>query len=188
MKSRLMAADYPASDNHMIVGKVQKAQGIRGEIFILVFSKEAAWLKQLKSVALIKHLESSNFEKKTYQLENKRWHKDGIVVRLKGVETRNQAEELKGAMFEVPESFFATEGGESPYLTELLNLSVLDVNREILGEIIGFSSNGMQDLACVKTSSGTFDVPLVDEWIIEINNVEKTIVMDLPDGLFADEE
>lgn len=184
MRNRdLKAEDYPTSEDHLIVGKVQKAHGIRGELFIYLFAKEADWLDQLKSIKLIRHSENKEFNKFEYKLQQKRFHKEGLIVKSNEIDGRNHAEELKGAMFEIPKSFLETTSNDDFYLYEIEGFNIQSPEKETLGKILKFSSNGAQDLAEVKTENGTFSIPLVDEWIVELNREAKVIVMDLPEGL-----
>ena len=176
------------SPGFVVVGKVQRAQGIRGELFLHIFSLEASWFDLLKEVQLLVSDNSAQgFKKVTYPVQTKRWARTGIVVKVQGVEDRNRAEELKGAIFEVPESYFVSEPGEEQfYLREIMGFEVRDLERNAIGEIVGFSSNNAQDLAIVKSAADEkieFDIPLVLEWIVEIEKKERWIRMDLPPGL-----
>ena len=183
----LKAENIPASEGYQVIGKLQKAHGVRGEVFLYVFPREAEWLGSLKEVSLIRPLPGGKFEYLNFPVVTKRWHKEGIIARLKGVDNRNQSEELKGCFFEVPQSFFVSESQDDFYLQEILNFSLMNVEKEILGEITGFSSNGIQDLAEIQTERGVFEVPLIDDWIVEILHKDQSIIMDLPLGLLGEE-
>ncbi len=83
-----------------------------------------------------------------------RFHKNGIIVHLKGVEDVNTAESLKEGHFFVPHQIFSSLEGENMYLCEILNFEVYDKKRGVLGKITAFSDNGMQDLLIVQRSRG----------------------------------
>lgn len=182
---RLDQSEYPTSEDHLIVGKVKKAHGVHGEIFIHLFSGEAAWLEKLETVSLVKAV-GKDFTFETYTIKRKRLHKEGLILHLNEVKDRNKAEELKGAMFEVPESFFISEPGEEIYLREVLNFTV-EKNGEIVGKIVRFSTNGLQDLVILETEKGSFEIPFVDDFIEEILPEEKKVKMRFPDGLLGEE-
>jgi len=63
---------------------------------------------------------------------------------------------------------------------------VVDKNRGEVGTIVGFSSNGPQDLIRVKTSTGVYEVPLIKPFIEKIELPEQKIYMDIPMGLLED--
>ena len=86
------------------------------------------------------------------QVLSLRFHKNGIIVHLKGVGDIKTAESLKEGWFFVPHQIFSSLEGESMYLCEILNFEVYDKKHGVLGKITAFSDNGMQDLLIVQRS------------------------------------
>ena len=76
--------------------------------------------------------------------------------------------------------------GETIFLHEILNFSLISEKNEVLGQISGFSSNGVQDLLIVKNQSGEHMVPFVAPWIMDLNFKDHTVQMNLPPGLLGD--
>lgn len=164
-----------------VVGKVKDAHGIKGEIYITLFPREAAWLDKLKAVSL-KPTETA-VEAKEFTVKSARLHKGGLIIKTHEIPDRNAAEALKGYFFEIPEEFLVSEKGEALYLSEIDGFEVRE-NGAKIGTIIGFSSNGAHDLLIVKTKNGEFDIPFVDAFVITLDHENKFIDMDLPEGLF----
>lgn len=168
------------------VGKVTGAQGVRGEIFVLIFSGEAAWLEKLDEALFGGETWSGSAEHKIKVLRKRLHNKQGgtgLILQLEGVSDRDQAEELlKGKFLYIPDDFLQSEPGEQPYLREFLDLKVLTPSGEEVGRIKGFNDNGVQDLLEVHSASGqTYLIPLVWDWIV--NRDAEALVMDLPEGL-----
>jgi 16S rRNA processing protein RimM len=109
--------------------------------------------------------------------------KRGFIASLKGFSDRNKAEEFKGAEVWVDESLFVSEDGESLYLNEIAGFSVHDKTLGDIGQISDFSSNGIQDLLVIQDKSESFEIPFVKEYVLDIDFKNKTIKMDLPEGL-----
>lgn len=191
------------------VGKIKDAHGIRGELFIVLFAGEAAWLNQLKSVRLVNDPEAAaprtNPHQKltpakppkpqpqgplTFAVKSARLHKNGLIVKTAEVRDRNQAEEMRGMLLEVPESFLISKPGEELFLREVLGFSVIDLNREAIniGKVTAFSSNVAQDLLVVETSSGKAEIPFVTDFVEKIDYAAKEIRMKLPAGLLGEVE
>lgn len=168
-----------------VVGKVKDAHGIKGEIYITLFPREAAWLEKLKTVSL-KQTETAT-ETKSYTVKSARLHKGGLIVKTHEIPDRNAAEALKGYFFEIPEEFLVSEPGEALYLSEIDGFEVRERGTKI-GSIVGFSNNGAHDLLVVKTKDGEFDVPFVEAFVITLDHDKKFIDMDLPEGLFDTED
>lgn len=167
-----------------VVGRVKDAHGIKGELFITLFPKEADWLKKLKTVALKKTETTS--EVQTYTVKSARIHKNGLIVKTVEIPDRNAAELLKGYFFEIPAEFLVSNKGESLYLVEIEGFDIHQDGTKI-GKIVAFSTNGAQDLLVVKTKDGEFDIPFVEAFVKKIDYDNKFIDMNLPEGLFDTE-
>lgn len=165
------------------VGKVKDAHGIRGELFILLFAPDTSWLSKLKSVRLTK--ESGEFHSE-YEVKSVRPHKNGLIVKS-NIKDRNQAETLKGLLFEIPRSFLISQPGEAIYLSEIKGFMVSDERLGEVGQVVAFSSNNVQDLLVVRTPEGEeYEVPFVKQLVTSIDYDAKKIAMSLPPGLVGD--
>ncbi len=161
------------------VGKIKDAHSLKGELYFLSFSGEISWLEDLPKV----YLESQNQEIKEYQLTKVKPFKEGAIIQLEGIKDRTQAEALKGHMLYIPEELLVSEPGEVIYLVELLEFQVKNPEGQLLGLVKDFSSNGLQDILVVVNGSTQFEVPFVDEFVVEINYDEKFLIMDFPEDL-----
>ena len=177
------------SGGDVVVGRVKDAHGLKGELFIVLFAGEAAWLKSLKTLRLVPADKSGARE---FTVRSARLHKNGLIVTTQEIRDRTAAESLRGAEFSVPESFFVAESGEEPYLREVLGFTVIRVTdgaREAVGVVDGFSSNGAQDLALVRLAEGvTRPVPFVAPLVHRVDYAAKTIEMTIPVGLLEDDD
>jgi len=157
-----------------LVGKVKSAQGLKGEIFIIFFSKDYSWAQDIEKIYL---------ENKAYNVVKIALHKDGLKVLLEGLSNRNQSEALIGKEVFIDNDFFDSEDGESIFLSEIENFLVVDESVGNLGRIIGFSSNTIQDLLIIKYNEREIEVPFVNEFVKEIDYHKEIIYMNLPEGL-----
>lgn len=171
------------NQSFVVVGYVKDAHGIKGEIFVRLPSGESEWLDKIKEIRL-KKLRSI----KTFCIERIRPHKDGLVIQLIGVKNRNQAEELRGYEFELPETMLQSQPGESIYLREVLGFEVVDQTLGSLGPIVSFDTNGFQDLIVLHSKNGEIKnrevlVPFIKPFIIKMDFQNRKIEMNLPEGL-----
>ena len=72
----------------------------------------------------------------------------------------------------------------SKYKVEYIESIEKNPEQKILGEIVGFSSNGPQDLLVVEANGKTVEIPFVDAFIKKIDFKHQSVVMELPEGLF----
>lgn len=169
------------------VGKIKDAFGIRGDIYVLVFSKEVSWFKKLKNFSL----QDGQRELKShgvFEVQSVRPHKDGLVIHCLGVDDRNHAELMKGKDFCIDKSLLISKKGEGIFLSEILGFSVFEIHPGggvlKIGQIESFSSNGAQDLLVVQRNDGrSCEIPFVKEFIQDILFDQKEIYLELPSGL-----
>ena len=164
------------------VGKVFDAHGIRGDLYCLVFSGDADWSLDLKSLIL-----SKNESTEEYKVKKSKLFKKGFIVTLEGISDRNAAEKLKAAEIWVHENTFVSGDGETLYLSEILNFEVSDQKSGVIGKVVDFSSNGAQDLLIVQSADEgpAYEIPFVEDFVVNIDFKKHQILMDLPEGMLS---
>ncbi len=172
-----------------LIGKINSSQGLRGHLFILLKSQEVPWLKKWKTL----YLSTTDSETQTWEehsIEKIRAHgkqgKQGWVVLIKDVIDKTMADTHVKKFVWIPDDFLVSKKGEKIFLREIENFLVVDKTRGEVGPIVGFSTNGVQDLIQVQTATGIYDVPLVEPFIEKIDYENKKIAMDIPQGLLED--
>lgn len=170
-------------DSWKKVGKIKDAHGLRGDLYVLIFSKETDWADELKDIALA--LPESENQKQVFKVKKWKDYRDGIMLTLEGISDRTQAERLKGQHFFIPEDLLVSDDGETIFLSEIEGFEIVNSNQETLGKITGFSSNIAQDLLIVeKSQGGEAEIPFVEDFIVEIDFEAHKIEMDLPEGIW----
>lgn len=171
-----------------LVGKIKDAHGLKGEMYVLVFSGDVSWLEDLDVFGL-GDLPPRGSEptpemiKRTLKIQRAKPYKDGCIIKAEGIEDRTAAEGVKGQGFFIDDENLVADEGETIYLSEILGFEIVDPNGMAVGKIVAFSSNGAQDLLVVNTGRGQAEIPFVDAFTVEIDHDAKKIVMDLPEGL-----
>jgi len=163
-----------------LVGKVKEAHGLRGELYILVFSGDISWFKKLQKFEL---RSAKTGESVVHTVEKIKPFKQGFILKAPLVNDRTAAEALKTFEFYIPAEILVSKPGETIYLSEILNFKVKTPGQDTIGSIVGFSSNGPQDLLVVETPQGEVEIPFVEAFIKKIDFKHSTLVMDLPEGI-----
>jgi 16S rRNA processing protein RimM len=178
------------------VGKVKDAHGIRGEIFVVLFAGEAAWLDQLESIRLVSDRSTSDGaisqkdpnETREFKVKSARLHKNGLIIKSSDIVDRNMAESLKGLLLEIPSAFLVSAPGETIYLSEVKGFRVITEQQGEVGCITAFWNNGAQDLLVVTAQNGTeYDIPFVEDFVAHIDFEAGKVHMNLPYGLLGEE-
>lgn len=165
-----------ANQDMRLIGKIKDAHGLRGDVYVIFFSKDYSWADLIEELYV---------EDTLYEVLKASEHKDGLKVQLKGVADRNHSEALIGKQIYLPNDFFFEQNDEDGmFLAEIENFKVIDKTLGEIGVITGFSSNVAQDLLIVTNANKKeFEIPFVDQFVVEIDHDGKTINMDLPEGL-----
>lgn len=163
-----------------LVGKIKDAQGLKGEVYVLIFSGEMEWKSKLRSILL--STEETPEQGQEFEVTKAQNHKTGLILKLKGIENRNQSEELKGKLLFISSEHFVSKKGERIFLNEILGFQVFDGDRAV-GEIVQFSSNGPQDLLVIEQNQKKYDIPFVEAFLVEIDFKNRIVKMNLPEGL-----
>jgi len=104
-----------------------------------------------------------------------------VVAKLGGIETREQALELKGAQVSMPRDALPEPGAGHYYLVDLVGLEVLNEQGEGLGTVKQWLTNGAQDvmeLAGPGSKGGTRLIPWVSVVVKEVDLIGRRIVVD----------
>lgn len=177
--------------NFIKVGKVQSTQGLKGEVFVLVFSGEFPWKNKIKNIYL--GPKDGDGPLQAFAVERLRPHNKqkhvGLAIKIKDKNRIEDVQPLIGRPFFIPGDLLTSESGEAIYLREIQGFQVVDKSRGQVGVVKDFLDNGAQDLIVVSHSSGEdFEVPLVEPLLESIDFQKKIIFMDIPQGLVAGED
>lgn len=163
-----------------LVGKIREAHGLKGDLYVLIFSGDISWAKRMKHFGL-KAKDSD--EIKNFTVERTKPFKKGLIVKAAEIGDRTAAEGVEHMEFYVEDDLFVSKPGEGIYLSEIKNFKLKNPEQVVLGEIVDFSSNGVQDLLVVEIAGKKVEVPFVDAFIKKIDFKHQSVVMDLPEGL-----
>ncbi|MGE4133940.1 MAG: ribosome maturation factor RimM [Bdellovibrionales bacterium] len=165
------------------MGWVKDAHALKGEIYIQLHAGRADWLDRVEELYLV-----LADQLKPLPLERAKPFKEGLIVKFKGVDDRNAAELLRKSEVFITESALVSRPGENLFLAEVLGFQVKQRQAPI-GEVVGFTSNGAQDLLKVRLLDGRESlIPLVEAFLVHIDRAHRVIEMDLPEGLIDLEE
>lgn len=166
----------------LVVGRVGKAHGIRGEVFVEPFT-DAPEIRFADG----QQFNLSNGD--TLTIEFTKWHSGKLLVHFGGIDNRNDAELLRG--IDLVADVDPHEQPDDPdefYDHQLIGLKALVGDSEV-GEIIDVLHLPGQDVLVLKKSDDIeVLIPFVSEIVPEVNIKAATIVLTPPPGLLNDEE
>jgi 16S rRNA processing protein RimM len=108
---------------------------------------------------------------------------DEIIIKLSGIDTIEQANNLIGKLLLLPSKQVKNVKNTDDWT--LAGYLMIDQKQGVLGTIVGVIENTYQSLALLNFNERELMVPLVEEIVLEINDKKKEVLVDLPDGLLT---
>jgi 16S rRNA processing protein RimM len=161
----------------LAVGKFRRTHGIRGDLLFTVITDFPERLKPGTTVFV-------GDQKKPLKISSLKPHNDGIIFGFKGITNPEEAIAYVTEYVYVPlEDRPALPEGEY-YHHQIVGLKVVDVNGKDLGIVSEILITGANDVYVTKTDQGKeILIPAVKQVLKEINLEEKTMIVELPEGL-----
>ncbi len=161
--------------NLILVGRVAGAFGVKGEVRITSFTAEPAALVDYKT--LLREDGSPGLT-----LAGGRAAKGGVVVRAKEVETREQAEALRGLRLYIPRAVLPEPDEDEFYIADLVGMEVRSLEGDVLGRVKSVRDFGAGDLLEVLPPAGeSWWLPFTKDAVPEVRMAEGVLVAARPD-------
>jgi 16S rRNA processing protein RimM len=182
-------------DDAVEVGRVVDAWGIKGWLKVQPFASDPQALFSSRRW-FVKPPESPGFKRpvpqaggypRVLKVTLAKEHGDGVVAQVQGVESRNDAEALRGARLFVGRSSFPTAGDDEFYWVDLIGLAVVNRQGEVLGNVVGLLDTGPHSVLRVLPAGVDSDtaspeaerlIPFVSAYVDDVSLPLKRITVD----------
>jgi 16S rRNA processing protein RimM len=162
-------------DSLILVARVAGAFGVKGEVRLTAFTAEP--LALLDYETLLREDGSP-----ALTLASGRAAKGGIVGRAKEIETREQAEALRGLRLYIPRAALPPPEDDEYYLADLIGLSVETPAGEPLGRVKSVQDFGAGDLLEIQPPDGaTWYLPFTKAAVPEVRLADGKVIGVRPD-------
>ena len=166
------------TEDLVLLGKITKPHGIRGEVKVYPYSGDPENLLHYSSV-LIAAGEDADLV--PYTIERARVQKNSVLLQLENCSTRNDAEELVDCQLYVHEDELPEPDQDEFYLRDLEGKQMVTEQGQVIGRVTGILTGAGQDLARVKDGTQEYLIPLIPEFLVAID--ENEVRVSLPPGL-----
>lgn len=117
------------------------------------------------------------------EIERVEWRGKWLIMSLRGVNTRSQAEEWTDSYIEVSADQSFPLAGGSYYIHELLGLPVFTEEGSLVGQLEDVWRLPANDVWVLRTGTGQKLIPATKEIIKEVDLRQERIVIHLLNGL-----
>ena len=161
------------------MGKVLKAQGLRGMVKVLPLTDfeerfspgSSLWVGLPDEGYRLMTVAEATDEGRT------------ILVRFQEVSSRQSAEEIQGFFLAVEEKELKALPSNNFYYFELLGLKVVEKG-ELRGEVVAIVEGPSYDYLVVRKEEKEYDLPFIRAYVQEVNKEEGFIEVECPGGFW----
>lgn len=161
------------------LGKVAKKFSFKGEVLVYLDSDDTEMYEQMESVfvEIGKNLVP-------FFIQDARLHKnDFLRVKFEDVDSEADAEALLGKALYLPLDLLPKLEGNKFYFHEVIGFKIEDRRLGNVGIIVAINDSAAQPLFEVMKGHTEILIPMIDQFIVEVDRKNEKIVMDLPEGL-----
>lgn len=167
----------------VVVGRIGKAHGIRGDVTIDVRTDEPDRRFAAGTVLGVKAPRGGETALRSVTVTSSRWHSSRLLVDFAEIGDRTAAEAARGLLLHA--EIGAQESPEDPdeyYDHQLVGLAAHDLAGTLLGEVAALVHGGAQDLLVIRTPQGREAlVPFVKALVPEVDlAAARVVVADRP--------
>lgn len=166
------------NEARICVGAIAGAFGVRGEVRLKSFTAVPEDLEKYSPL-------QSEDGKHSFRVNLIGQTKNGFTARLTGVQTKEQADALKGVRLFVDRNVLPGLPDDEFYHADLIGLDVYDTGGTRLGRVESVLNHGASDLLEVKPDIGdTVLLPFTVAAVPTVDLKAGRVIADPPDGLF----
>jgi 16S rRNA processing protein RimM len=175
MKRTRGSGGHPPEPDFLIVGRVLRAWGIRGDLKIQPMTDRSADFARLMQVYV-------GLPPRRYAVQSFRPYQGNWLLHLDEVATRTQAEALHDQPIFIKRVPRQMEAGEYP-VDQIIGLKVITLAGEALGTLVEIITTGANDVYVVRGDRGEVLLPARAEVIRSIDPANATMTVELLPGL-----
>lgn len=169
-------------NQYLETGKIVGTHGVRGEMRVQPWCDDPKFLTKFKKLYL------DNSGKDSLAVISSRAHGNIVLLKVKGVESIEEAERLRGNVLYIDRDDVRLEKGRY-FITDLIGCAVTDADSgESLGEISDVSATGANDVWHIKRGEREYLIPAIPDVIISVDIDAGQAVIRPLKGIFDDED
>ena len=164
---------------YLELGQIVNVKGLKGEVKVNPFTEKINRFETLKTI-----LVKMKNENKKFEIEKVSYHKNQVILKLKGINTIEEAETLRNCYILVNRSNLEPLAEGVYYIADLIGLEVYTEDGIALGKVDDIYNTGSNDIYVVKDELGKQKLlPGIPEVIKNVDLDNGKIIVNLIEGL-----
>ncbi|MGN0621856.1 MAG: ribosome maturation factor RimM [Porcipelethomonas sp.] len=167
-------------NKYLETGKIVNIHGLKGEVKIMPWSDSPDFICEFDLIYVGK-------QKKEYEVEFSRVHKNMVLAKLRGVDTPEAANELRNKIVYIDRSEIELEEGVY-FINDIIGLTVKDASDgRVYGKITDVLQTGANDVYEIKDGDRTYLVPAIEDVIVSTDIEDGVMTISPLEGLFDED-
>lgn len=163
----------------ILIGKIVGVHGVKGTVKVLSYAESPAVFHSGDTILLT----PPGGREATCQITWVKPHNRLILMSLKGINSRDQAEPLREAGLYIEEARLPELEQGTYYWSDIIGLSVFTENETYIGCIESIIPTGSNDVYVVKDKDNEKLIPALESVVLEIDLQRGIMRVELPEGL-----
>ncbi len=165
--------------NYLEIGQIVNTFGIKGLVKVNPYTDDITRFDDLKNIYLTK-----KGIKKEYEIEEVKYQKNVVLLKLKGIDDMTAAENLRDYTIIIDRKDAVKLPKDSYFIVDLIGLEVYSEENTLLGKIIDVFSTKSNDIYVVKDDEGKqILLPAIKDVVKNIDIENGKMIIHLIDGL-----
>ena len=161
------------------LGKIARKFSFKGEVLVFLDTDEPELYQNLESVFV-----ELNKSLVPFFIEKSALHKDKFLrVRFEDIDSEAAADEIMNCEVYLPLSMLPKLEGNKFYYHEIIDFDVEDTRLGNIGKMVRVNDSNAQPLFEIDKDGIEILVPMIDDFIIQVNRKEKKLILTTPPGL-----
>lgn len=166
-------------EEYFEIGQIVNTSGLKGVIKVKPFTDDITKFNNLKTIYML-----VKKELKEFKIEEVRFNKKMVFLKLEGIDTVEEAESYRNLYLKIKRDKNEKLEENSYYIVDIIGSKVYTDLQEELGEIIDVFSTGSNDVYVVKDALGKqILLPAIKDVIKNVDIENKKIIVHLLEGL-----
>lgn len=176
--------EYEPPEGYLAIGYIVGVHGLRGELKVELYTDFPERFESGVEVLIGERLQK-------YLIENSRPHKTHLLLKLKKIDRREDAELLRNQWILIDEEDAVALEEDEYWIHEILGLHVLTEAGQLLGEVIDVLHTGANDVYVVlldppRGNQTELLLPAIGDVVKAVDLEQETITVQLLPGLLDD--
>ncbi len=160
------------------LGKITRRHGLHGNVFLKLDTDQPEMYNKLNSIFL-----EINGLLVPFFVAKQAWSKnDTLIISFKNA-TEALVDQSLGKDVYLPLDTLPKLSGNKFYYHEVIGFEIREADGKSCGNIVSVNDQTAQHYFILNLADKQIIIPIIKDWILEVNREEKFLKMDLPDGL-----